>query len=136
MNAFQFLFESNEGILFGKDFFADKIELCNTVGTMCIVGCAASLFSMVLLAFNRFDYCLSLTFGLLYFQLILKKQCFKYNIYRYIFILYRDFYDGIFSKKRLVAYCLSAWAFGVLLDLPNYLGIKQFYSLKFWNRNL
>jgi hypothetical protein len=49
-----FLFEF-KGIYFGEVFFQEKSSFCIFIGSICLVSCGTSLFSMAFLALNRFN---------------------------------------------------------------------------------
>jgi len=84
--------------------------LCNTAASLCIISCVVSLFTIALIAVNRYVY-----------------VC-----------LHRD-YDAVFTARRSVLAVASTWLAGVALDSPNHLGWSSlWFDTKtqkcMWNR--
>lgn len=58
---------------------------------------------------------------------------------RYIHICHQHLYKKVFTKKNTILLCFTAWIFGFLVDLPNFLGWGgHFFDIKaascMWNR--
>jgi len=67
--------------------------LCTTAASLCIISCIASLFTIALIAINR-----------------------------YVYVCWHDIYDAVFTRCRTVVAVVSTWLTGLALDSPNHLG--------------
>lgn len=67
--------------------------LCTALASLCIVSCIVSLFTIAVIAVNRFLY-----------------------------VCRHSAYGSAFTGRRTVAAVVSTWAVGVLFDSPNHLG--------------
>jgi len=65
--------------------------LCTTAASLCIVSCIVSLFTIALIAVNR-----------------------------YLYICWHTAYYTVFTRCRTVAAMASTWVAGVAVDLPNH----------------
>nr|QVK45869.1 G protein-coupled receptor [Proales similis] len=79
------------GLIYGAGFFQQNFDLCVFIAASCLISCGTSLVSMGFLAFNR------------YIAIVHSKQFGKY-----------------FSFRLTIIYCIIAWLFGFLIDLPNF----------------
>ena len=80
------------GVFSGKDFFTERHGLCHIIGSVCLISCVCSLWSIATISVNR-----------------------------YVMICKRPYYYQIFSWHRSVGIALGLWFFASLLDLPNFL---------------
>jgi len=67
--------------------------LCTTAASLCIVSCIVSLFTIALIAVNR-----------------------------YLYVCWHDAYNTAFTRGHTVLAVISTWLAGLTLDLPNHLG--------------
>jgi len=67
--------------------------LCTAAASLCIISCIVSLFTIALIAVNR-----------------------------YLYVCRHDVYYSVFTRSRTVIAIVSTWVAGVALDSPNHLG--------------
>ena len=67
--------------------------LCTTAASLCIVSCIVSLFTIALIAVNR-----------------------------YLYVCWRRAYDSVSARRHTVVAVSSTWLLGVALDSPNHVG--------------
>jgi len=67
--------------------------LCTAAGSLCIVSCINSLFTIAVIALNR-----------------------------YLYVCCNNVYDIVFTRRLTMAAVVSTWLAGVALDSPNHLG--------------
>ena len=81
------------GVFIGKDFFLEYHGLCHVIGSVCLISCVCSLWSIAAISVNRF-----------------------------VMLCRRALYYRIFSWSRSIYITLVLWLLAALLDLPNFLG--------------
>ncbi len=74
-------------------FFYGKPILCEMLGSICIISCCCSVWSVAAIAINR-----------------------------YVCICHRIIYPSIYNKRTLPFMILGLWIVGTLIDLPNFFG--------------
>lgn len=67
--------------------------LCTSAASLCIISCIVSLFTIALIAVNR-----------------------------YLYVCWHAVYHTVFTRSRTVIAVVSMWVAGVSMDLPNHLG--------------
>jgi len=78
----------------GEDQLMSRQQwLCTTAASLCIISCICSLFTIAIIAFNR-----------------------------YVYVCWNDMYDTVFTRRRTVVAVISTWVAGIAFDLPNHLG--------------
>ena len=81
------------GVFVGPEFWEIYDGLCHLVGSVCLISCVCSLWSIAAISLNR-----------------------------YILICRQNIYGRIFTFKKTVGIALVLWFGAFLLDLPNFLG--------------
>ncbi len=81
------------GVFVGPEFWETYDGLCHLVGSICLISCVCSLWSIAAISLNR-----------------------------YILICRQNIYARIFTLKKTVGIALVLWFGAFLLDLPNFLG--------------
>ena len=80
------------GAIVGPTFFQGQVVLCHIIGSVCLVSCVCSLYSIAAISINR-----------------------------YVLLCHRAKYQNIYTKKNTCLMILGLWLFAFLLDLPNFL---------------
>ena len=80
------------GVFTGHQWFLDRIVLCHVIGSVCLVSCVCSLWSIAAISVNR-----------------------------YILLCRQQFYKHIFTWRNSIFICIFLWFGAFLLDLPNFL---------------
>ena len=83
-----------EGAVMGEEQLLNgRRWLCTTAGSLCIVSCIVSLFTIAVIAFNR-----------------------------YLYVCWHDAYDTVFTRRRTLIAVVLTWLAGLALDSPNHFG--------------
>jgi len=83
-----------EGTVMGEDeLVSGRPWLCSAAASLCIISCITSLFTIALIALNR-----------------------------YVYVCLHNSYAAVFTRRRTVIAVISTWLVGVTFDLPNHLG--------------
>jgi len=67
--------------------------LCTTAASLCIISCIVSMFTIAVIAVNR-----------------------------YVYVCWHNAYHQVFARRHTVVAVLSTWLVGVAIDSPNHLG--------------
>ena len=73
--------------------FSGRRLLCTVAASLCIISCIASLFTIAIIAVNR-----------------------------YVYVCWNGMYDAVFARRRTVVAVMSTWVAGLAIDLPNHVG--------------
>ena len=79
--------------VFHGNFFLKYPSICGTIGALCIISCACSIWSIAAISLNR-----------------------------YTAICHRLIYHRIYNRKTVPFIIASLWIFCFVLDLPNFIG--------------
>ena len=83
-----------EGTVMGEEQLMNGRQwLCTAAASLCIISCIVSLFTIALIAVNR-----------------------------YLYVCWHDAYNVVFTGPRSAVAVVSTWVAGLLLDSPNHLG--------------
>jgi len=74
--------------------------LCTGAASLCIVSCIVSLFTMAVIAVNRFVY-----------------------------VCWHSAYHVVFTRRHTVAAVVSTWVVGLAVDSPNHVGWSSHRSV-------
>ena len=80
------------GVFIGHQWFLDRIVLCHFIGSVCLVSCVCSLWSIAAISLNR-----------------------------YILLCQQHLYKYIYTWRSTIIICVCLWLGAFCLDLPNYL---------------
>ncbi|ELT94145.1 hypothetical protein CAPTEDRAFT_64190, partial [Capitella teleta] len=80
------------GVLVGHQWFLDRHVLCHAIGSICLVSCVCSLWSIAAISVNRF-----------------------------VLLCRQTLYRKIFTWRSAIHMSLGLWVVAILLDLPNFL---------------
>ncbi|XP_002742189.1 melatonin receptor type 1B-like [Saccoglossus kowalevskii] len=81
------------GVIRSHHYFSNKSALCETIASVCVIACIASLWNIMAISINR-----------------------------YIYICKHTFYKIVYTKQNTIIMVIGIWIVCALLDLPNFLG--------------
>ena len=83
-----------EGTMIGEQLMINGRQwLCAAAASLCIISCIVSLFTIAIIAVNR-----------------------------YVYVCWHNVYHTVFSRRHTVIAVVLTWLIGVALDSPNHLG--------------
>ena len=80
------------GVFIGHEWFLQRTVLCHIIGSVCLVSCVCSLWSIAAISLNR-----------------------------YILLCRPHLYKEIYTWKNTICICIALWLGAFCLDLPNFL---------------
>ena len=98
INLFIFIFAgfvdpfSLLGLILGPEYFKARSGLCHLIGSVCLISCVCSLWTIAAISVNR-----------------------------YTLLCKRHLYPKIFTNQKTILISICLWALAFLLDLPNFL---------------
>lgn len=80
------------GVFTGHQWFQEQNALCHIIGSVCLVSCVCSLWSIAAISVNR-----------------------------YILLCHQPLYKTVYTWKNTILMCVCLWIGAFCLDLPNFL---------------